>query len=964
VRLVAFLLLLPVLVDVVRRPTFRSLAVRSIGRRRGEAALVIVGSLLGTAIITASFVVGDTVEASIRDGARTTLGPVDEAVRAPSAGQLDEVQTAITNPPIAGVDGTLKVQSAGVVVANTAADRRAEPVGAMVEVDFDQARAFGGDPTITGLADAGPTPRGDEVVIGERLATNLGVQVGDPVELFAYGGSKPFTVRQIVPGVGLAGYSPVRASRFSGDRPVAVFVSPGTVASMFATAPAGASQAQPPATVVLVSNTGGIFDGADQSDAVTAELNRRTAAIAGTQVGSLKADLLAAAKAQGDSLTQLFRSIGYFSVIAGILLLVNLFVMLSEERKTELGTLRALGFKRNHLVRAFAIEGATYSVVASILGAFVGIGVGWAVVKATSSIFNRGNSNLDLSLAVKPASLVSGASLGLVICLVTVWLTSARIARLNIIRSIRDLPEPRLSRTSLRPVFAGLAVAAVGTLAFVAGWQASTAALVLAGPAIALFGLIFVVGHWLPRKPVTVVLSFGALVWGIAVFSVAPEKVGNAGIDVFVVQGIVLVSAGVVILAQADRVWATLARAVKAGGGGLSARLGLAYPLARKFRTALLLGMYSIVIFTMAFISVLSGIFANQAPTFTADVRAGFDLFVDSNPGNPVTTEQLAARPGVAAVAPFTRGLAQAKTARAPDGVPVPITGFDQSLLDQGQPKLDLRGPGYGADADVYRAVLGDPNLIIVNQGFGNRAQGGGPPQAEVLPGDTVTLQNAATRAERTFTVAGVMGNDLTATGALVANPVIDDLLGPLKVVNRHYVKVAPGADADEVAAGITGALIPNGANAHTFRSVVDEVLQTQVGFFALLRAYLGLGLLIGIAGLGVVMVRAVRERRREIGMLRAVGFSTVVVRRAFIFEAAFITLQGILLGIVLGMVTSYNLLTNSDAFGDQRLEITWPWTTLALIALVPLVASLVATAWPATQAARIRPAAALRIAD
>jgi len=131
-----------------------------------------------------------------------------------------------------------------------------------------------------------------------------------------------------------------------------------------------------------------------------------------------------------------------------------------------------------------------------------------------------------------------------------------------------------------------------------------------------------------------------------------------------------------------------------------------------------------------------------------------------------------------------------------------------------------------------------------------------------------------------------------------------------------------------------------------------------------LLRAYLGLGLLIGIAGLGVVMVRAVRERRREIGMLRAMGCSSGVVRRAFILEAAFIALQGILLGVGLGMITSYNLLVNSDAFGDQRLEFSWPWGALGAIAVVPLVASLLATAWPASQAARIRPAVALRIAD
>jgi putative ABC transport system permease protein len=968
--LLGLLLLAPVLVDALRRPTFRNLAVRSITRRRGEAVLVVAGSLLGTAIITAALVVGDTVEGSIRDAARTSLGPIDETVRLTAADQADRVAAALGASPIAGVDGTLRIEAAGVVPASRGADRKADPTAAMVEVDFDQARSFGSDPAITGLAEAGSTPTGDQVVIGERLATTLGVHEGDPVELFAYGSSRDFRVRRVVPDVGLVGYAPVRFNRFEG-RPSTVFVPKGTISAMAGAAPAtgdgapaaAATAAEAPTAEVLVSNTGGVFDSAERSDAVAAELTARTNGM-GALVSKAKADLLEQARLQGASLTEVFRSIGYFSVVAGILLLINLFVMLSEERRSELGTLRALGFKRNHLVRTFAIEGATYSVAASVLGALAGIGVGWAVVKATAGIFSETGSDVALPLTIKPGSLVAGGALGLVICMVTVWATSTRISRLNIIRSIRDLPEPRLARQSIRGVIAGVAMIVVGALAFSGGWSGDNAILVLAGPALALFGLIFVVGRFLPRKPVTAVLSLAALAWAILVFTLAPAKVGGAGIDVFVVQGIILVAAGVTIVAQADRVYAAIAKALSASGGGLASRLGLAYPLARKFRTALLLGMYSIVIFTMAFISVLSGIFGNQAPQFTGEVRAGFDLFVDSSQGNPVTVDQLTGRPGVAVVAPLTRGAAQVRTARNPEGVTAPVTGFDRSLVDQGQPKLETRAPAYADDAAAFRAVLADPGLIIVNQGFGMRSQGGGPPEANLAPGDKVTLVNPATSAGREMKVAGIMSADFVMNSGLVANGVLDELLGPRKVVNRHYVKVSPGADADAVAAGITGALIEHGADARSFRSIVNEQLDQQNGFFGLLRAYLGLGLLIGIAGLGVVMVRAVRERRREIGMLRAIGFPAGLVRRAFVLEAAFITLQGIALGVGLGMLTAYNLLTNSDAFGNTRLDFSWPWNVLAVIAVAPLVASLLATAWPAAQAARIRPAVALRIAD
>jgi putative ABC transport system permease protein len=130
------------------------------------------------------------------------------------------------------------------------------------------------------------------------------------------------------------------------------------------------------------------------------------------------------------------------------------------------------------------------------------------------------------------------------------------------------------------------------------------------------------------------------------------------------------------------------------------------------------------------------------------------------------------------------------------------------------------------------------------------------------------------------------------------------------------------------------------------------------------MQGYLALGLMIGIAGLGVVMVRAVRERRRQVGMLRAMGFPANVIRRAFLVEAAFIAAQGVVLGIGLGLLTSYLVLTNSTTFGDQPLPFSVPWLALAVLLVVPMLAALVSSVAPAAQAAAIRPAAALRIAD
>src|SRR5438067_4169350 len=95
------------LYDAARRPTLRRLAMRNVGRRRGEALLVVAGSLLGTAIITASFIVGDSLGASVRDSARTQLGPIDEVVATDRPADLDRVAAAVRGSGLPGTDGTL-----------------------------------------------------------------------------------------------------------------------------------------------------------------------------------------------------------------------------------------------------------------------------------------------------------------------------------------------------------------------------------------------------------------------------------------------------------------------------------------------------------------------------------------------------------------------------------------------------------------------------------------------------------------------------------------------------------------------------------------------------------------------------------------------------------------------------------------------------------------------------------------
>ena len=75
-------------------------------------------------------------------------------------------------------------------------------------------------------------------------------------------------------------------------------------------------------------------------------------------------------------------------------------------------------------------------------------------------------------------------------------------------------------------------------------------------------------------------------------------------------------------------------------------------------------------------------------------------------------------------------------------------------------------------------------------------------------------------------------------------------------------------ADPVAFAATFAGRNLQYGGRARTLRSIVQNQIANQQQFFLLMRSYLALGLVVGVAGIGVIMVRAVRERRRQVGVL------------------------------------------------------------------------------------------------
>lgn len=951
-------LLLALGVLAFRHPALGILAVRSASRRRTDAFLIVVGCMLGTSIITGSLIVGDSLEASLRDRAAERLGPVDLVVSTYSPMVGEAVETTLTYDPVPAADGTLSASAAETTLATTARSVQREilPSARLLEVDFEKARSFG-DPTVTGLA--GRTPGQGEIVLGRDAAGALGVGVGDEIEVYAYEDSRRMEVVRVLPRVGIAGYSSPHE-----DESFNAFVGPGIVAGM--TFSSGFPEnARPPEHLMFLSGEGDVFGGGEKTATLTRGVRDRLGAFSGYEIEPVKSSLLRTAAEDGAEFAELFVSLGAFSILAGAALLSNMLVMFAEERRRELGILRAMGMSRRHTVLAFILEGALYAAVAAFLGVLAGMAFGRLVVLVAGGVFSSARrGGLSVRFGIEPASLLIGFLAGLLVSLLVIVAAGLWIGRMAIVETIRD-PAARAPRTPGRwvPLAWGLGTGVFGCAA-VLSFSSSNDLGSLAFPALTLLCLAFAAtdlsARLVPgRRALGGVFVSGttgvAMVWAVVAFPLLDLNVDDT--TLFVVQGVILVLGAVILVdRQQTRIGSLLRRL---GGASVVPRLALTYPSFHRLRTATILIAYSLIVFTLVFSSVLSGIFSSQARELVAKESGDYDLLVTASDANPVSSRQLEDVEGVEYAATLNWSVVGSRVGENVAFEDWAVSGLDRTYLAEGPPALEaFDRREYPDEAAVWEALLDNPSLAVADEAF--LESGGGPPENNVDVEDRIQLRSPVKGEAIERQVVGVYGGGTAFSGVMLSKDSFAELVDE-PVGNRHYVDVSEGHGPEAVGERLERSFLTHGLEARTFEQLVQSALRSQEQFFGLIEGYLALGLLVGLGSLGVVMARAVRERRRQIAILNTLGLPSSAVRASFFLESGILVTEGVLIGAGLALLTSYHLVAGSAAFGDTEVPFAVPWTRLSLLLAVVVGFSLLTTLPAASRATATRPAAWLR---
>lgn len=137
--------------------------------------------------------------------------------------------------------------------------------------------------------------------------------------------------------------------------------------------------------------------------------------------------------------------------------------------------------------------------------------------------------------------------------------------------------------------------------------------------------------------------------------------------------------------------------------------------------------------------------------------------------------------------------------------------------------------------------------------------------------------------------------------------------------------------------------------------SIVEQAMNS-LGFLTISATVIGLITLIGAAiGLMNIMLVSVAERTKEVGLIKAIGGKSAVVKKQFLLEAVLISVLGALFGILLGILVgnSFSLVLQTS------FVVPWNWVLYGI--LICSVVGLLAGLYPAIKAGKLNPIDALR---
>lgn len=438
----------------------------------------------------------------------------------------------------------------------------------------------------------------------------------------------------------------------------------------------------------------------------------------------------------------------------------------------------------------------------------------------------------------------------------------------------------------------------------------------------------------------------GLVVLPIGVAIMSRGGTNGLGIIVFMAGAVLLVPP---LLRPVIRIVSPLATALSPGIG----RITVLQVLRDKARSAGTLAVVMVILgFGLGLIITVDGMKQGAAELVGQTTMADIQVM---NPGlmPPAAVDLVRTTPGVATATPQWFGQ----------------TSIVRTEADQDRAWLSLIDPATYFEASGFDLAAGTTESIRSGLGAGGSVVLGEhlAESLDVTVGGSITLETAA--GPTAFMVAGVHNSRFTFAGEIVAG-IADGARFGAGSPGGLLVSVADGATINEVGNEIRRRLQADAragfgggrTSVATSEEVADQIngeVGAQLNIFYGVSAVAGLIALLGMANtLGI----SVLQRRRELGLLRAVGATRRQISRSVLVESATLAGAAFILSLPVGYAVGLAFGGNASQFVGWDVSMRPPFGATAAILAMTIGIGTLAALSPARRAGRLQIVDALRV--
>ncbi len=586
---------------------------------------------------------------------------------------------------------------------------------------------------------------------------------------------------------------------------------------------------------------------------------------------------------------ELFLSLSFFVITAALLLTILLHSLNTEIRSSESGILAGLGYSFRKILQLRFAESAVVIILGGIIGAIIGIAYNYLLIKGLNSVWNNAVRANMLEVNIKFSTLLIGCFSGICIALISIFVVTNRKLKTSVASLIKGLPN-NIASSSMWNInlskiitYVGILGALVLIIISIATKSIENVALYLSAGSLFLIGSSALIINYISStsKKSNSPLS--------SIFQLAVKNAGrNKSRSITVILVLAIGVFSIIITGSYRKTFYDTENLSKSGTGGfkfwVETSLPIIYDLNTKEGKENLLASNENDLDSVKFI---------QIQDLEGDDASCLNL-------NQVQ------RPRILGISAYEFDKRNA---------------FSFTSL---QKDVDEQHPWLGLDLklgkNIYPAFA---DQTVIKYGF------------KKTIGDTLTYNNETGDTIK-FVIIGGLNNSIFQGNLLISNKKFSSNF-PSSAGSKIILVDAPKQSQVVVEEIIRNSFIDYGVEIATASNRLAEFNSVENTYLNVFMGLGSLGVIIGTFGMGLILYRNMLERRHEMGLLMAIGFTKKEIVRLIVIENVFLLLAGILCGLLSAIIGIFPSII-SPAFNIDGSFLTAIISSIFIIGLIWII--------------------------